>query len=76
MAHSTRHTANYIESSQPQIKMSPKPPIVAEETDTHSHHSHRRHTEAPRSMAQRFSAAEEHVWEVACAAAHAAIIVC
>ena len=26
MAHSTRHTANYIDSSQPQIKMSPKPP--------------------------------------------------
>ena len=34
MAHSTRHMENYIESSQPHIKLSPKPPSVAEETDT------------------------------------------
>ena len=55
-------------------EMSPEPPtlsIVAEERDTSSH---RRRSEAPGGASH--SAAEEHMWKVACAAALVAILVC
>ena len=54
MAHSTQHTANYVESSLPQIKISPKP-------SKGNRHSHRRHHKEHQGASH--SAVEEHVWD-------------